>query len=281
MTEQHNRAGQRLGNYLLERLLGRGTFAEVYLGSHVHLKRQVAIKILHAYLPEQAIAAFHREAEVVAALDHPHIVRVYDFDVQQGSPFLVMDYLPNGTLRHLHPKGEKMPLSLVVSTIKQLAGALQYAHDRRLIHRDVKPENMLLGRDTKVILSDFGIAAIAHTTSSMTSQTFAGTAPYMAPEQIQAQPRPASDQYALAVVAYEWLAGERPFEGSSTEIFAKHLFTPPPPLQPKLPTLPEQVEQVIMVALAKAPEERFPNVAAFARALESASQALPSGSTRN
>src|SRR5579863_236664 len=122
MTEQHNRAGQRLGNYLLERLLGRGAFAEVYLGSHVHLKRQVAIKILHAYLPEKAIAAFHREAEVVAALDHPHIVRVYDFDVQQGSPFLVMDYLPNGTLRQLHPKGEKVPLSLVVSTIKQLAG---------------------------------------------------------------------------------------------------------------------------------------------------------------
>jgi eukaryotic-like serine/threonine-protein kinase len=117
-------------------------------------------------LSEKEIEAFQREAEVIATLDHLHIVRIYDFDVQQGIPFLVMDYLPNGTLRQQYPKGERVLLPRVISYVKQVAEALQHAHDLRLIHRDVKPENMLLGRRNEVVLSDFGIAAIAHGTSS-------------------------------------------------------------------------------------------------------------------
>lgn len=264
--------GQQLGNYRLVSLLGRGGFAEVYLGQHVRLSMQAAIKVLHAHLSDEEIKGFQHEAETIAKLIHPHIVRVLDFDVSNGIPFLVMDYCADGTLRKRHSKGERVPISTVVSYVQQVADALQYAHDQKLIHRDVKPENMLIGQRNTILLSDFGIAATAHSTSSMSTQVPVGTIPYMAPEQIQAQARPASDQYALGIIVYEWLCGARPFEGSYTEIFAKHLMTPPPPLCQKVPDLPPDVEQVVLTALAKEPHQRFATVQAFANALEQASQ---------
>lgn len=264
--------GQQLGNYRLISLLGRGGFAEVYLGQHIRLRTQAAIKVLHTHLSPEDIDKFQREAETIANLVHPHIVRVFDFDVSDGFPFLVMDYCPDGTLRKRHPKGERVPLPTVVSYVQQVAEALQYAHDQKIIHRDIKPENMLIGQRNALQLSDFGIAATAHSSSSMSTQAPVGTIPYMAPEQIQAQARPASDQYALGIVVYEWLCGTRPFEGSYTEIFAKHLMTPPPPLLEKVPTLPPEVEQVVLTALAKDPKGRFATVQAFATALEQASQ---------
>jgi serine/threonine protein kinase len=130
---------------------------------------------------------------------HPHIVRILDFDVEEGVPFLVMDYAPNGSLRQQHPKGTLLPLDTVVSYLKQVAAALQYAHDQQLIHRDIKPENMLLGRNHDILLSDFGLAIIAQSTHSKSAQETAGTIAYMAPEQLQAHPTAASDQYALAL----------------------------------------------------------------------------------
>ncbi len=264
--------GQQLGNYRLASLLGRGGFAEVYLGQHVRLSMQAAIKVLHAHLSDEEIKGFQHEAETIAKLIHPHIVRVLDFDVSNGIPFLVMDYCADGTLRKRHSKGERVPILTVVSYVQQVADALQYAHDQKLIHRDVKPENTLIGQRNTILLSDFGIAATAHSTSSMSTQVPVGTIPYMAPEQIQAQARPASDQYALGIIVYEWLCGARPFEGSYTEIFAKHLMTPPPPLHQKVPTIPPDVEQVVLTALAKEPHQRFATVQAFATALEQACQ---------
>ncbi len=204
-------------------------------------------------------------------------MRVLDFDVSSdGIPFLVMDYCAHGTLRKRYPKGQSVPLATVVSYVQQAADALQYAHDQKLIHRDVKPENMLIGQRNDILLSDFGIASTAHSTSSMSTQIPVGTIPYMAPEQIQAQARPASDQYALGIIVYEWLCGVRPFEGSYTEIFAKHLMASPPPLRQKVPDLPPDVEQVVLTALAKDPHQRFATVQAFATALEQARQAKPS-----
>ncbi len=273
MAQQRSREGQQFGNYRLERLLGQGGFAEVYLGQHVRLKRLAAIKVLHAYLSEKEIDDFQREAQIITSLDHSNIVRIFDFDVQNGIPFLVMDYLPNGTPRQRHGRGEQLPLPVAVSYVKQVADALQYAHEQQLIHRDVKPENMLIGRRNEVVLSDFGIAAIAHSTSLLTAQASIGTAPYMAPGQIQAQARPASDQYALGIMVYEWLCGARPFEGSFTEIFAKQLMTPPLPLRQKVPTLSAEVEQVVLTALAKDHQRRFRSVQAFATALEDACRA--------
>jgi serine/threonine protein kinase len=203
---------------------------------------------------------------------HPNIVRVLDFGVEDDIPFLVMDYAPNGTLRQRHPRGVLLPLASIVRYVKQAAAALQYAHDRRLIHRDVKPENMLVGRNEDVLLSDFGLVMIAQSTSSQTTKEMAGTLPYMAPEQINGKPRPASDQYALGIVIYEWLSGERPFQGSFVEVATQHLMTPPAPLHGNVAGISPAVEEVVFRALAKDPQRRFASVHDFAAAFEQACQ---------
>jgi serine/threonine protein kinase len=198
---------------------------------------------------------------------------VQDFGHEQstGTLFLVMDYAPHGSLRDRHPKGSTVPLPTVVSYVTQVADALQHAHDAKLIHRDVKPENMLLGYQNEVLLSDFGLVEVAHRTASLKTLGDAGTIEYMAPEQINGRPRTASDQYALAITVYEWLCGCRPFEGSlAIEIAMKHVTQPPPPLREKLPTLSAEVEQVVLKALANDPQERFGSVREFATALEEA-----------
>jgi len=141
----------------------------------------------------------------------------------------------------------------------------------RLIHRDIKPENMLIGSRDEILLSDFGIAVVAHSEHSMTTQQMAGTLPYMAPEQIQGKPQPVSDQYSLGIVVYEWLSGSRPFQGSGAwEIMNQHLSSPPPSLREKNPTISMEVEQVVLKALSKDPQQRFASIADFAKALASA-----------
>lgn len=267
------RTGQQFGNYRLVSLLGQGGFAEVYLGEHIYLDTQAAIKVLHAQIASDEIGLFRAEARTVARLIHPHIVRVLEFGLEGTTPFLVTDYAPNGSLRGRHPRGTRLPLSLVVSYTRQVAEALQYAHEQKVVHRDVKPENMLLGREDQVLLSDFGIALVSQSARYMSTQGFqelAGTIMYMAPEQMRAQALPASDQYSLAVVAYEWLSGERPFTGTFSEIAVKHTLAPPPGLRVKVPELPVEVEKVVFKALAKEPEQRYSSVLVFAQALTEA-----------
>src|SRR3989442_1782119 len=140
-----DRVGQQLGNYQLIRLLGEGGFAEVYLGEHIHLGTSAAIKVLHTQLTSEDVDKFRNEARMIARLVHPHIVRVLEFGVEGKTPFLVMDYAINGTLRQRHPKGTRVPLAIISDYVKQITDALQFAHDEKLIHRDIKPENMLLG----------------------------------------------------------------------------------------------------------------------------------------
>jgi WD40 repeat protein len=263
--------GQQFGNYRIIRLLGEGGFAEVYLGEHLHLDTQAAIKVLHTQLTSDDVEQFRSEARTIARLEHPNIIRVLDFGIEGKTPYLVMSYAPNGTLRQYHGKGVSLPLATVVSYVRQVANALQYAHDNQIIHRDVKPENMLLGRRHEVLLSDFGIALVTQSSRYQGTRDIVGTVAYMAPEQIQGKPRPASDQYSLGVVVYEWITGERPFQGSFTEVAVQHTIAAPPPLHQKLPTIPRDVELVVLTALAKAPEQRFVNIQAFANALEQAS----------
>src|SRR5947209_2062785 len=265
-----NRVGQQLGNYRLIRLLGQGGFAEVYLGEHLHLNTQAAIKVLHTYLTSEGSEQLRGEARMLARLSHPHIVRILDFDVEDGVPFLVMEYAPNGTLRQLHPKGTRVALDTVVSYARQVADALDYLHLQKLIHRDIKPENLLLGRNNEVLLSDFATALIAQSSRSQQTMEAVGSATYMAPEQLRGKPRPASDQYALAVVVYEWLSGAPPFVGSVQQIASQHLSAPPPSLRTQVPTISSAIEQVVLKALAKDPHQRFVNVQAFAQALEAA-----------
>src|SRR6266567_436884 len=175
-----DRVGQQLGNYRLIRLLGKGGFAEVYLGEHIYLKTPGAIKLLQTKVVNQEdLQASLKEAQTIARLVHPHIVRVLDFGVDGETPFLVMDYAPGGTLRQRHPRGTQLPLTTIVPYIKQIAEALQYAHEEKFIHRDIKPENMLVGRREEVLLSDFGLAALAHSSASLSTQEAIGTLSYM------------------------------------------------------------------------------------------------------
>ncbi|GHO76562.1 hypothetical protein KSD_43330 [Ktedonobacter sp. SOSP1-85] len=273
MGERVSRREQRLGNYRLISLLGEGGFAQVYLGEHIHLDTQAAIKVLHTRLSPDDIDKFRVEARTIARLVHPHIVRVLEFGVEDNTPFLVMDYAAEGTMRRQHPKGTILPLETVTFYVQQISEALQYAHDQKVIHRDIKPENMLLDKHHRVLLSDFGIAVAEQSSHDQKARGMAGTVTYMSPEQIKGRFSPASDQYALGIVVYEWLCGERPFQGSFTELCTQHLFASPPSLREKVPAISPEIEQVVMKALAKDPAQRFHNIHAFALALQEAYRA--------
>ncbi len=267
-----NLVDQRLGNYRLLRLIGQGGFSDVYLGEHLHLGTRAAIKVLQMRVGGADIEQFRTEARTIATLVHPHIVRVLDFGVEQGIPFFVMDYAPSGSLRQRYPKETPLPIASIVSYTKQMATALQYAHDQHFIHRDVKPENMLLMNENTLLLSDFGLVKVAYSSNSSTMQDVAGTAAYIAPEQIQGKALPASDQYALGAVVYEWLSGVLPFQGSAMEIYSQHLYTPPPSLREKVPAISPTAEKIVLTALAKDPSQRFARIEDFATALEQAYQ---------
>src|SRR5205823_1364572 len=273
-----DRVGHQLGNYRLQRLLGRGGFADIYLGEHVYLKSLAALKVLRMSLTYEERAAFLIEAQTLTQLAHPNIVRVLDFAVEDDQPYLVMDYAPNGSLRERHPAGSHLPLDSILVYVAQVASALQFAHDKGFVHRDVKPENMLLGTRSEVLLSDFGISVFASRTepqysTNQIAQSVAGTSRYMAPEQLQGHPQPASDQYALGVVVYEWLCGTSPFHRTLIEVAMQHLTLPPTPLREQLPELSPAIEEVVLQALAKEPEQRFTRIQDFAAALQDASLA--------
>lgn len=261
--------GFQLGNYRLICVLGRGGFATIYLGEHIHTGTLAAIKVLHRQLTPEEIEKFREEASIAMRVVHQHIVRVLDFGLEDGTPFLVMEYAPYGTLRQQHPSGTQLPLKKVVKYVKQIARALQYVHNSELIHRDIKPENMLLGSDGRVLISDFGIAIAARHSSTM-SDTSEGTLSYMAPERFYGDSRFASDQYALGIVVYEWLCGRRPFYGTAEEIAWQHENVAATPLCDIVPTISPEAEEVVLRALAKDPEDRYANVQEFAQALEDA-----------
>lgn len=273
MKEQHDDLlNQQLGNYKLVKLLGQGGFADVYLGEHIHLHTQAAIKVLRIRLTNENVDNFRKEAQTIAHLEHPHIVRILEYGIERDLPFLVMSYAPHGSLRGLHPRGERLPLSTITTYVRQAASALEYGHEQRIIHRDVKPENMLLSKNNEVLLSDFGIALIAQSSRHQSTPDVTGTAIYMAPEQTQGRVVPASDQYALAIVAYEWLTGEPPFKGSMAELIAQHLSAPVPPPQDKVPGIAPDIVGALYRALAKDPNQRFPSITSFANALASANE---------
>lgn len=277
------RAGQQLGQYRLVQLIGQGGFGDIYLAEHIFQHTLVAIKVMDVELAElsrEDIESFLAHTQIAASLDHPHILRVLDFGEQDALPYLVMEYAPNGSLRQLHPRGTRLPLSTVVSYVKQIASALQYLHERNLVHRDVKPHNILVGANHELLLSDFGIAVESQSMGYRRQkvQDFEGTILYAAPEQIRGRSRFASDQYALGVLTYEWLTGSCPFYGTVEEVASQHTLVPPRPLREKLPTLAPAVEQVVLKALAKDVNERFESVQEFARALERASR-LEQGSS--
>lgn len=248
------------------RRIGRGGFADVYEAWDIHLARVVAVKVLQRQLPQQ----FLREARLLARLDHPHIVRVIAFNVHNNIPYCVMAYAPNGSLGQRHPLGEMLPLEMIVRYVWQIVDALTYLHTQGFVHLDIKPENLLLGREDEILLADFGIAALIQHTEPQNEQAIVGTVAYMAPERFQGDAYTASDQYALAVIVYEWLTGEALFRGSTKEVICQHLRSPVPLAHMKHLGIPRAVRRVLLKALAKKPEDRFETVQAFALALEQA-----------
>lgn len=256
-----DRTGQMLRNYRVLRLLRSGRLADVYLAQHTDLKTQVVLKVFHTPLSQQDQQLFLAQAQAIAHLTHPNIVQMLDFDRENALGFLVMAYVPEKTLRQLYPLRSRLSMSQVVPLVTQLAAALSYAHNRNVVHQDIKPENMFLRRNGKVLLTDFAIPIIF-------SQTFAhGKA--------GSEASPAGDQYALAGVVYEWLTGQRfvpPEMGDQPTAAA------PVSVQKTPVTLPPLVADVLQTALKSDPQQRFKSVAAFATALEQADpehQGLP------
>ncbi|HLX41521.1 MAG TPA: protein kinase [Ktedonobacteraceae bacterium] len=282
--------GQYIGRYQLQHLLGSGGMGEVYLANDPLIHRQVALKVIKAEaspypnLPavQEAARLFGREMKAIASLDHPNILPLFDYgesQVQNATlTFMVMPYRPEGSLTNwLHARGSAglLPPQEVASLIGQAASALQHAHTRQIIHQDVKPANFLLRLDEEnpdhptLLLADFGVARYTSATTN-DSQTIRGTPGYMAPEQWEGHPVPATDQYALAVMAYELLTGRQPFQGGLSQLMYQHFHTAPPLPGSLNPRLPAGVDRVLLQALAKKPDQRFPSISAFARALQEA-----------
>jgi tetratricopeptide (TPR) repeat protein len=262
--------------YADPRPIGRGGMGQIYLAEDSELGRKVAIKVLDDRFAgdAQLRERFKREALAAARLSgHPHVVTIFDVGDSQGRPFIVMEYLPGGTLRDRTRQGPVQPAE-ALSWLGQAAEALDAAHELGVVHRDVKPPNLLFDARDELVVADFGIARVADDTlTGMTAAgTVLGTAGYLAPEQALGQPAtPASDRYALGVVGYELLTGGRPFERQSeTAEAAAHIHEPVPPASERQVGLPHGVDGVFDRALAKDPGQRYSSGADFVSALGSA-----------
>ncbi len=283
--------GLQLGRYRLIRLIGSGGMGEVYLATDTLINRQVAIKVIrteatpypHSSTAQEVARLFQREARAIASLDHPHILPLFDYGEEAANngmlTYMVMPLREEGTLNDWLRRSKQGPLSpeQVADIIEQAASALQYAHNHQIIHQDVKPSNFLIRTNQDhpdrpdLLLADFGIARLTSATSQVTHGA-RGTPNYMAPEQWSGEPVPASDQYALAVMAYELLAGRPPFQGNMGQVMYAHMQTPPQSLLLHNPHIPAPVDIVILRALAKEPAQRYPSVSEFARAFRLAAQ---------
>ncbi len=247
---------------------------EVWLAQHILLsEHRAAIKLLRHPLNESQVQRFFQEAEIISKLKHPHIIPLYDFGIDDdGYPYLVMAYAPGGTLRDRHPEGTRLSLEQALVYAQQIGQALAYAHAQQVVHRDVKPENILIGAQGELLLSDFSISVPAHSTQSIIVQEIIGTVAYAAPEVFDGEPYPASDQYALGILIYELLSGAPPFDGTPQQIAQQQLTKPPPSLRQQGVPLPHQADAVVLRALAKDRHQRFESVQAFVEALDQANQ---------
>src|SRR5512136_324146 len=267
-------SGRTFGQYQLIEPISSGGMATIYKAYQPGLDRVVAIKVLPEFLLNQPgfLERFKIEAQAIAKLDHPHILPVYDYGEAERTPYLVMKYVPGGTLKDLMAQGPIDPRQ-AASLLRQMAEALEHAHHKSVIHRDVKPSNVLLQGGRWVQLMDFGLAKLMTGTSNITvSGTGVGTPDYMSPEQAQGLPVDRrTDIYSLGVVLYQMLTGDVPFHAETPmAVMLKHIAEPPPPLRTKNPDISPEIEQVALKALAKNRDDRFTHAVDFAAAYEAA-----------
>jgi len=277
--------GRRLGKYEIQAEIGRGGMGTVYLAYDPLLDRRVAVKVLapHLVWEEGFVERFLREARAAARLKHPNIVTIYDVGQEGNCYYIVMEYVEGQTLSQVIKKRAALPPAEVVALLRPLADALDYAHRQGLVHRDMKPANIMVAtrgdrrEASQVTLTDFGIARAAEETRLTTTGTVVGTPEYMSPEQARGEHVDRfTDLYSLGVVAYEMLSGQTPFSGATPHgVLYKHVFEPPPPICSLQPGLPAGVEPVLARGLAKDPAERYPTAVAFVEALAGASAQIP------
>lgn len=264
--------GARIGHYIIQEPLGQGGMARVYKGYQEHLDRTVAVKVLPSYYAADPnfVNRFKREAQAMARLSHPGIVTVHDAGEQDGRLYIVMAYMSGGTLKQR--MDHQMEVAEVLPVVRQIAEALQYAHERSIIHRDVKPVNVLLDGDGRAVLSDFGIAKVMESAEHHLTRPGAGvgTPEYMSPEQCRGSGvDPRSDIYALGVMAYEMLTKRTPFQADNyTALAHAHIYEPVPPPTLFNPRISLSVQTVVLRALAKEPAQRFRSATDLATALE-------------
>jgi tRNA A-37 threonylcarbamoyl transferase component Bud32 len=262
--------GQRLGQYEILEQIAKGGMATVYRATQTSIGRDVAIKVLpHALLHDDTfLERFNREVEIVARLQHPHILPVYDFGEYDGMPFIVMAYLRGGTLADIMAQGP-MDLSEVARITRQLGDALDYAHGKGIIHRDFKPGNVLLDEQKNTYLADFGLAKIAQSSSEITGTTILGTPAYMAPEQTEVgEITSSADIYALGVTVFQMITGHVPYEAATPlAILMAHVTQPIPDVRKVRFDVSDAVQAVINKAMAKNIPERYPSAGELAKAL--------------
>ena len=263
---------QRLGRYQIHQEIGRGGMARVYRATDTLLQRQIALKILAPQLshdPEFA-TRFEREAVTAANLRHPAIITIFDVGESDGLRYIAMEYIAGRTLNEALAERGKLSLPLCVAVLGPVADALQYAHSQGAVHRDVKPHNILIDTDGRVLLTDFGIAVGPKAGAERLTQAgmFMGTPEYLSPEQAQAQPPgSSSDIYSLGIVAFEALAGRVPFEGAAPQLIMAHVYTAPPALTALDPSLPRELDPIMARTLAKEPGARFAKASDVVEAL--------------
>jgi len=264
--------GVRIGPYEVMEQVGRGGMATVFKAYHHALERMVAIKVLPDFLAEdpEFRERFRREAIAIARLRHPHILTVFDHGEFDGQPYIVTEFVEGGTFAH--ELGEPLPMPRALEVLGAVASALDYAHANGVLHRDVKPSNVLMTKDGKSVLGDFGLARMMAANQRLTRlDMVVGTPEYMSPEQCGGgETGPASDQYSLGVVAFEALAGHPPFHAETpAAVMLAQMRSPLPAPKSVNPDLPATVERALVRALAKEPGDRFPSCTAFVEALPS------------
>ena len=266
-------SGTRLGQYEVQDFIGQGAMGLVYRAYHSQLERTGAVKVMQAITPDpDTVARFRHEAQAIAKLRHPNIVDVYDFGEFQGTPYMIVEYIPGGSLASRMAQGV-LDRRTALKYLRGIAAGLDYAHSRGVVHRDVKPANVLLAADDTPVLADFGLAKLMQGSSlkSMTGVT-TGTPAYMAPEQVTGgRVGPAADRYSLATIAYEMLTGVIPFDGEGLmELLYAQVHREPPSPSSRDRSLGRPADAVVMRGLAKDPAARWESATAFVEALASA-----------
>jgi len=260
------------GRYELEELLGTGGMSSVFRAHDRQLERRVAIKILHEHYAQdpEYLERFRREARAVARLSHPNIVTVIDRGDDDGRQYIVFEHVEGENLKELVLRTGRLPVRRALELALGVANGLSFAHDRGLVHRDVKPQNILLSSEGEVKVTDFGIARSLHMDHGVTQTgTVLGTAEYLAPEQASGKPvSPATDVYSLGVVLWELLAGDAPFVGENfVAVALRHVNEPAPSLHERRPDVSPRLAAAVDRSLAKDPARRFPSMTAFAKEL--------------